>query len=179
MNAHEENKIIARIQAGQTHEFEQLVKRYQGPLFRVVGNLIHCAHLVEDVVQEVFILAFSHIQRFDPQRGSFRTWLFTIARNRTLNTIKKKREASLAEAPVIPDHRTPVNDIITKEAFEKLDRALDNLKFQDRVIFVLAEVEGLAYAEIARIEKLRLGTIKSRLARIRAKLRNELKAYAN
>jgi RNA polymerase sigma-70 factor, ECF subfamily len=66
-----------------------------------------------------------------------------------------------------------------KEAFACMDRALSELKFQDRVIFVLAELEGLSYAEIAHIEKLALGTVKSRLARIKTKLRGALAAYVN
>ena len=89
------------------------------------------------------------------------------------------RELHLDEPPVIRDCRTAVEDVITKEGFRLLDRALEKLKFQDRVIFVLAEVEGVSYAEIARVENLRLGTVKSRLARIRARLRSELKPYAN
>jgi RNA polymerase sigma factor (sigma-70 family) len=179
MNAHQENRIIARVQAGRIHEFEHLVRHYQGALFRVVGNLVHHPHQLEDLVQDIFLAAFSQIHRFDPDRGTFQAWLFTIARNRASNARKKKRELLLAEAPVIPDHRTAVDAMLTKEAFGQLDQALDQLKFQDRVIYVLAEVEGIAYAEIARIENLRLGTVKSRLARIRAKLRNALKHYAN
>lgn len=179
MHAHQENEIIAHIQAGRTSEFEHLVRRYQGALFRVVGNLVGGSYPIEDLVQDIFLAVFSRIQRFDPKRGSFKAWLFTIARNRALNAIRKKREMLLEEEPLLSDHRTPVDDMIAKEAFEQLDRALTGLKFQDRVIFVLAEIEGLTYAEIARVEKLRLGTVKSRLARIRAKLRNTLQPYAN
>lgn len=179
MHLRQENEIIAQVQAGQTDAFERLVRYYQGPLFRVVGNLVGRPHQVEDLVQDVFLSAFASIGRFDPGRGTFRAWLFTIARNRALSARSKKREMLLDEPPVIHDHRTAMDDVVTKEAFELLDRALQKLKFQDRVIFVLAEVEGLSYAEIARVENLRLGTVKSRLARIRARLRSELKPYAN
>ena len=145
----------------------------------MVGNLVGGSHQVEDLVQDVFVSAFARIGQFDPGRGTFRAWLFTIGRNRALNARRKKRESLLEEPAVIPDRRTAVDDVITKEAFQQLDRALAGLKFQDRVIFVLAEIEGLAYAEIARVERLPLGTVKSRLARIRAKLRSQLKPYAN
>lgn len=178
MEAHRENEIIARVQAGHTSDFEHLVHHYQEPLFRIVGNLADGA-MVADIVQDVFLAAFSQIHGFDPQRGTFRSWIFRIARNRALNACKKKREQLLAEDPVIADQHTPSHDLLMKEAFSRLDRTLSELKFQDRVIFVLAELEGLSYSEIAKIEDLALGTVKSRLARIKMKLRNALQAYVN
>lgn len=178
MEAHRENEIIARVKAGCTSDFEHLVRWYQGLLFRIVGNLVD-GSMVEDLVQDVFLAAFSQIQGFDPRRGSFRTWIYRIARNRALNAAKKKREQLSTEEPVIVDKRTPSHDLLAKEAYRRLDQALNELKFQDRVIFVLAELEGLSYAEIARIEELALGTVKSRLARIKIKLRNALQPYVN
>ena len=135
--------------------------------------------MVEDLVQEIFLAAFARIQSFDPRRGSFRTWIYRIARNRALNERKKKREQLLDQPPVIADLRTPASDLMVKETFHRLDLALDNLKFQDRVLFVLAEIEALSYTEIAQIEGLALGTVKSRLSRIKAKLRNALQPYVN
>lgn len=178
MEAHQENAIIARVKAGHTGEFEPLVHCYQGALFRIVSNLVD-GSLVADLVQDIFTTAFAQIQRFDPQRGSFRAWLFQIARNCALNARKKKREQLLAEAPVIADQRTPVHDLLVKEAFLRLDAALRDLKYQDRVIFVLAELEELSYAEIAQIEGMPLGTVKSRLARVRLKLRAALQHCEN
>jgi RNA polymerase sigma-70 factor, ECF subfamily len=174
----QENEIIARVKAGHGKDFEHLVHRYQGALFRIVGNLVD-ATLVEDLVQDVFLAAYAQIERFDPRRGPFRAWLYRIARNRALNARKKKREQLLPETPVIVDDRTPACDLLVKEAFGRLDAALAGLKFQDRVIFVLAELEELSYAEIARVEGLALGTVKSRLARIRIKLRAALQHDGN
>jgi len=178
MAAHSENEIIARVKAGYTSDFEYLVRCYQGSLFRIVGNLVD-ASMAEDLVQEIFLTAFARIHDFDPQRGPFRAWIYQIARNRALNARKKKRELLPAEEIVVKDERTPSHDLLVKEAYSRLDQALSELKFPDRVIFVLAELEGLSYAEIAHIEKLALGTVKSRLARIKIKLRNALQPYVN
>jgi RNA polymerase sigma-70 factor, ECF subfamily len=178
MEACSENEIVARVQAGHAEDFEYLVRRYQGPIFRIVANLVDNS-MVEDLVQDIFLIVFEKIQSFDSRRGSFRTWIYRIARNRALNARKKKREQLLQEEFVIPDKRNPSKDLLVKEAFACMDRVLNELKFQDRVIFVLAELEGLSYAEIAHIEKLALGTVKSRLARIKAKLRGALAAYMN
>jgi RNA polymerase sigma-70 factor (ECF subfamily) len=173
-----ENEIIARVQAGHTADFEHLVRRYQGPLFRIVGNLTDRG-MVEDLVQDIFLIAFAKIADFDPRRGTFRAWLYRIGRNHALNARKKKREKLMDEMPEFAVERSPCQDLLVKEAFNRLDQALSELRFQDRVLFVLAELEGLPYAEIARIENLALGTVKSRLARIRTRLRGALAAYVN
>lgn len=176
MKTDPENEIIARVKSGETDEFEYLVRQHQGALFRIVGNLVDRPY-VEDIVQDIFLTAFTQIHRFDSRRGSFQTWLYRIARNRALNARRKKRERLMEQDPVIVDMRTPAQDLITNEAFHELDRVLANLDFKDRMIFVLAELEGLSYAQIAEVESLALGTVKSRLSRVRDKLRRSLQHY--
>ncbi len=178
MDVFDEARIIRQVQAGGTDDFAYLVHRYKSGLFRVVGNLVRSAQ-VEDIVQETFIAAFTNICRFDPERGSFCTWVYRIARNLALNARKKSRDQPLPEDLIIADKRTPADYAQKNEIFRHLDQALEELRFQDRVIFVLAEFEGLSYAEIARIEGLRLGTVKSRLARTRARLRSLLESYVS
>lgn len=180
MEAHSENEIIARVQAGHAGDFEDLVHRYQGPLFRMVGNLVDKS-MVEDLVQDIFLTVYARIGDFDPRRGTFRSWIYRIARNRALNARKKKREKLMDEMPDLADAHTPspFQKLLSKEVFNRMDRALSGLKFQDRVIFILAELEGLPYAEIARIENMALGTVKSRLSRIKTKLRGALAPYVN
>ena len=178
MDAHQEARIIALVQAGQISAFEQLVRCYQAPLIRIVGNLAGPVHL-EDLVQEIFLAAFRHIRRYNPRRGAFKTWLYAIARNRTLNALKKKREQPLEKEPAAVAQNTPADAMLAKEIFQQLDQALDRLKFDERLIFVLAELEELPYGEIARIAGVPLGTVKSRLARTKAKLRHHLKQYVN
>jgi RNA polymerase sigma-70 factor, ECF subfamily len=178
MEAHSEMEIIARVQAGHAGDFGELVRRYQSPLFRIVGNLVdHC--MVEDLVQDIFLTVYAKIGKFDARRGTFRTWIYRIARNHALNARKKKREKLMDEMPDLADTRTPCQALLLKEAFACMDRVLNRLKFQDRVLFVLAELEGLSYAEIAHIENLALGTVKSRLSRIKNKLRGAMAPYVS
>jgi RNA polymerase sigma-70 factor (ECF subfamily) len=178
MNPSREKEIIKQVQAGNAQAFEPIVHHYQSAVFRILSNLVGKA-MVEDLAQDVFLSAFAKIRRFDPQKGSFRSWLYAIARNRALNTRIKKREIMLAEPPEKVQTRTPVDDLMVKELFRHLDAVLATMPFQDRAIFVWAELEGLSYAEIARIEDLPLGTVKSRLARIRAKLKHSLNQMSN
>lgn len=178
MHPNRENQIIKRVQAGESSMFDSLVRYYQTPVFRILHNLVP-NHTVEDLAQDVFLSAFAQIRRFDPEKGSFRSWLYTIARNRALNARRKMREILLPEPPEMAASRTPVDDLLVKEILSHLDATLNSMPFRDRSIFVWAELEGLSYAEIARIEGMRLGTVKSRLARIRAKLKQTLRQLRN
>ena len=76
-------------------------------------------------------------------RGGFQTWLYRITRNLALNARKKKRAEPWPEGMEIVDARTPEDEARMREIFQGLDRVLEELGFQDRVIFVLAELEGL------------------------------------
>jgi RNA polymerase sigma-70 factor (ECF subfamily) len=178
MNPNQENQIIKRVQAGESSMFEYLVRYYQTAVFRILQNLFP-NHTVEDLAQDVFLSTFAQIRRFDPERGSFRSWLFAIARNRALNARRKMREILLPDPPEMAVSRTPMDDLLVKEVLSHLDATLNSMPFRDRSIFVWAELEGLSYAEIARIEGMRLGTVKSRLARIRAKLKDSLRQLRN
>ena len=171
-----ESKIIERVRHGEVEAFEFLVKKYQKPVFVMVGNILRESNRVEDIVQEVFLSAYKNIHSFNPDIGRFSTWLFTIARNKCLNEIKKKREL-VSELPDMMGFQNPVDDLLAKEVFIKLDNALNHLPFSQRTVFVLAELQGLSYAEIAKIEGINTGTVKSRLSRTKGKLRRILKEF--
>jgi RNA polymerase sigma-70 factor (ECF subfamily) len=132
---------------------------------------------IEDIVQDIFFNAYKYIKKYDPDKGKFSTWIFRIARNRCLNEIKRKKERSLPETYEIPEKGNPENDLMNKEFLVKLDRSLDRLPYKHKVVFVLADLHGLSYEEIAQIEKTNTGTVKSRLFRARKKLRSTLEPY--
>ncbi len=178
MNAQQEAHIISQVRAGNIEPFAELVGFYQHRLYRFAGNMVG-PDSVEDVVQETFIAAFRNLWRFDGQRASFRTWLYRIARNQALNFLKRKKHAEFQPEYEPPEVATPADQIIQKEMFLQLDRALAALKLRERTVFILADIEGLSYAEIARIEGVRLGTVKSRLSRARAKLKISIEEYLN
>jgi RNA polymerase sigma-70 factor (ECF subfamily) len=137
--------------------------------------MINDSNICEDIAQDVFFAAYKKLSRFDPHRSSFSTWLFTISRNKTLNVLKKKKPLSMSQPPQIPDSRNPSSDLSKKEFFDDLDRILQSLPARQKTAFVLAEFEKLPYIEIAQIEGVRVGTIKSRINRAKNKLRSALK----
>lgn len=166
--------ILARIRSGERAAFGELIERHQEAVFRVVRNLLPRAADCDDVAQDVFLAAYARLASFDPARASFRTWLLTIARNRCLNSLEKRRPlltdfAAPSSHPA--DLRSPEDGLERAELFRRLDEALGALPFEQRTAFVLAELEGLSLEEVGRIEGVPVGTVKSRLGRAREKLR--------
>jgi RNA polymerase sigma-70 factor (ECF subfamily) len=166
----EDSDIIKRVLNGDVDSFRILVERYQRPVLSMIRRLIWDSHRCEEISQDVFVTAFQKLSTFDPERSKFSTWLFTIARNMSINALKKKTPIPVEHLPEILDSRNPSHDLSDKEIFMQLDETLKALPGKLRRAFVLAEIEQMPYEEIARIEGARLGTIKSRINRARARI---------
>jgi RNA polymerase sigma-70 factor (ECF subfamily) len=167
-------ELIHRVRTGHAEAFRTLVLRYQQPVFRFVGNLVVDHHEIEDLVQDVFLTAYEKISLYDPSQSKFTTWLFVIARNKSINWLRRKRHRTGTADFEPVDYRHDGRDDDESEFFMQLDRALAALPVAQRTAFVLAEIEELPYDEIARIEGTRLGTVKSRVHRAKTKLRSLL-----
>jgi RNA polymerase sigma-70 factor (ECF subfamily) len=175
-----DSEVVAAHLAGGSLAFDQLVGRYQRRLLNFVYRTIGDRERGEDLVQEVFIRVHRHLHRFD-QTKKFSTWIYTIAsnlaknelRNRSRNplvlfqTIKKNWEAD--HRPLqFEDHRNRPDDLYRKRHLRDLvEWSVNQLPQHHRVVFVLRELEGKTYEEIAGITECNLGTVKSRLNRAR------------
>ena len=171
----EDVNIIRDILNGDIDSFKFLVQRYQRPVIGMIKNIINDSHLCEDIAQDVLFAAFRKLKSFDSARSSFSTWLFTIAKNKSLNALKKKQIPSIGSIPEKADTNSPSKNLQSKEFFDMLDKALYNLPTRQKVAFVLAEFENLPYEEIAQIQGVRTGTVKSRINRAKKKLAIALK----
>ena len=173
----DEMSIIKQVLGGDTESFCLLVQRYQKPVIRMIKNLIYDYHICEDIAQDVFFTAYRKLSSFDPNRSSFSTWLFTIARNKSINAIKRKKLLSVRGLSEISDLSLPSDKPNHKELFEQLDLALLKLPIKQKTAFILAEFERLPYEQIAQIEGTKIGTVKSRINRAKKKLRSTLKGF--
>jgi len=146
----------------------------------VVGAYLEGRERAEDLVQEVFIRVHRHLHRFD-QTKKFSTWIYTIASNLAKNelrnrsrsplvlfqTIKKNWEADHRPLQFEDKHHRP-DDLFRRRHLRQLvEWAVEQLPEHHRVVFVLRELEGKTYEEIAEITACNLGTVKSRLNRAR------------
>jgi RNA polymerase sigma-70 factor (ECF subfamily) len=170
----EDQDVIGRILDGEVESFRLLVRRYEQQLYRFIRNLIRDMHESEDIAQEVFLTAYRRLASYDVSQGAFSTWLLTIARNKCLNALHKRRPVVLDHLPEKPGARTPDAELVEEEWFRRLDEILDALPFAQKSAFVLAEIQGLSLEEIGQVEGVPLGTVKSRLARAKEKLRSLL-----
>jgi RNA polymerase sigma-70 factor, ECF subfamily len=173
----EEIQSIGRVLSGDAESFRFIVQRYERLVFSMIAGLVHDVHRREDIAQDVFFTAFRKLRSFDANRATLATWLCTIARNMCMNELKKRTPATMDELPQRQDSRRPENGLENDDLREHLDRALAELPTSQKTAFVLAEFVGRSGEEISRIENTRAGTIRSRLSRAKAALREKLNGF--
>jgi RNA polymerase sigma-70 factor (ECF subfamily) len=167
----DDEETIRRVLDGQTDCFAVLVEKYQK---KIVGTIYHMTrdhHLSEDLGQDVFLEVYRNLPSFDPARGSFSTWLYRIAQNKSLNAIKRKKPVFLSEIPEPAGARSAFHEVASEELHAEFDRILDRLPVKQKIAFVWAEIEQLSYQDIAEIEGVSIGTVKSRINSARKQLR--------
>jgi RNA polymerase sigma-70 factor (ECF subfamily) len=173
----EEQELIQRVLNGDTESFRLVVERYAGAVARMIRNVTDDRHACEDLAQEVFLSAYTKLRTFDAARSQFSTWLLTIARNKAVNAASKKKPRYMADPPDQADASDPGMTAERKELLGALDRAVLALPLSQHTAFVLAEFEQLPYEQIAQIEGVRLGTVKSRINRAKVKLTEVLRQF--
>jgi RNA polymerase sigma-70 factor (ECF subfamily) len=176
----DDSGVVAAHLAGDRLAFGELVERYQNRLLNFVYRTTGDRERGEDLVQETFIRVYRHLHRFD-QSKKFSTWIYTIAsnlaknelRNRSRNplvlfqTLMKNRDADTRPLEWEDNTYRP-DDLFRKRHLKsQVDSAVDQLPEHHRTVFVLREMEGKTYEEIAEITSTNLGTVKSRLNRAR------------
>jgi RNA polymerase sigma-70 factor, ECF subfamily len=179
----DEDDLIQSALAGQSSAFETLVLRYQDRLYTAMISIVGSADEAEDVVQESFIQAYLKLDTF--QRNSrFFTWLYRIAfnyalarrrRNRGHVSLEESREKTGAEPSF--DGDSPDTRISRGEDIQLVHQALAVLSEDHRSILVLREMEDMAYEEIADVLHISIGTVRSRLNRARAALKQQLEKF--
>ena len=174
---HDELHIIERVLAGETGAFRVLVESHQRLVFQFARNMLRSVEDAEDLTQEVFVAAFQNLATFDGNKARLSTWLLTIARNRCCNHLKRRQTETLGDVDTVDRSLPPDDAAIQCEVWQQLSAALDTLPLEQRTAFVLAEIQELPHAEIALIEGIELGTVKSRVSRAKERLRQALKAW--
>ena len=176
---------------GDVAAFEELVKRYDGKLFRIAQHLTHNREDAEDVVQEAFLKAFQHLDQFR-ENSKFSTWLIRITLNQSLMKLRKRRparEVSIDNDFQREEDNLPIDVADWAPNPEELYRAAElreilRITLQElgaglRVVFVLRDIEGLSIEQTAEALGLSLATIKARSFRARLQLRERLSKYFN
>jgi RNA polymerase sigma-70 factor (ECF subfamily) len=176
----EDGEVVGTFLEGEERAFEELVTRYQTRLLNFVFRTIGDREKAEDLVQEVFVRVYRHIHRFDRSK-KFSTWIYTIASNLAKNELRNRSRNPLVlfqtmrknweedDRPLqFEDHRSRPDDLYRRRHLRALvEASVERLPVHHREVFVLRELEGKSYEEIAEITSCNLGTVKSRLNRAR------------
>ncbi|MBH16154.1 MAG: RNA polymerase subunit sigma-24 [Gemmatimonadetes bacterium] len=182
LRTQEDGGVVQLFLDGHEHAFEELVNRYSVRLLNFVYRTVGDLERSQDLVQETFVRVYRHAHRFD-QTKKFSTWIYTIAGNLAKNELRNRSRSPLVLFQTLKknweaDHR-PLewedstyrpDDLYRKRHLKDVvERAVNELPEHHRIIFVLRELEGKSYEDIAEITGCRLGTVKSRLNRARNK----------
>jgi RNA polymerase sigma-70 factor (ECF subfamily) len=183
----EDQRLISGLQAGDEIAYEQLIERFQTPVYSLAWRLLSDPSDASDVVQEVFLKIFRNVGSF---RGdsTLRTWVYRIAVNEAHNRRRwlfrhRRGETGIEETfddsegrerPLTDSGETPFDFTMNREAQLLLEEGLAAINPVFRAALVLREVEDMSYEEIAAILEVSMGTVKSRIMRGREALRKYL-----
>ncbi len=180
---------LEAILAGDRAEFARLVDAYSSSIYRLGLRMLGNPQDAEDVLQNTFLNALTHIQNFEG-RSSLATWLYRIAANEALMMIRKKKpevnledveggdeDEDLRPTQFVDWSALPEDELLSGEGKKVLDDAIRTLPESLRIVFLLRDVEGLSIRETAEALHLTETNVKTRLLRARMFLREALSTY--
>ena len=185
----DEAAIVAQARLGDAKAFTELLRRYEGKIFRLAQHITQNREDAEDVLQEAFLKAYEHLNQFQGQ-SKFYTWLVRIAVNEALMKLRRRRPERMVsldedvktEEDSVPREvadwsPNPEQQYNQAELKEILSKTIQGLPPSFRTVFVLRDVEGLSTEETAEALELSIPAVKSRLLRARLQLRERLSRY--
>ena len=170
LNRLPDEEIVRMVQSGKIELFGILVKRYQEKMLRYGRKFLFNHNDIEDLVQEIFIKAYTNIQSFDASR-KFSAWLYRIAHNEFINAIKKKGKEPLPffDLDILWPHsvskESADKETNQRELRQMMKQCLDKLSPKYRELLVLYYFEELTYREIADVLHIPIATVGIRLKR--------------
>ena len=180
-----DEQVVTRVLAGQTALFEVLMRRHNERIYRAARAILRDEHEAEDVMQQAYVNAYSHLRQFDG-RSKFSTWLTRIAVHEALARARHRGrymtmggDDSVADMPgafdAAPD---PERLAISRELGALVESAIDRLPDGAREVFMLRQVEGMNTEEVAVALNVSEAVVKTRLSRARGAIRRELSEHA-
>ncbi len=180
-----DEELVKKSVNGDELAFEELVFKYEKLIYSVCYRMFNNKEDAMDCTQDTFIKIYKNMEK-SIGKGSFKSWICTIATNTCLDELRKRSKKSTVSIDAhydndtsnvkidIPDlDPTPLDKVLMTESADVLKTAIDSLSDEDKAIIVLRDIEGLSYDDIAKSLDISLGTVKSRLSRTRKKLQKK------
>jgi len=164
--------LIEAFQGGDEFAFVGIYNRYKGAVYAFCVKMLLDTEQAQDVTQETFLRIYENRDRL-LKTSSFKSWLFTIARNQCLNALRRNRRHISIDQGVestLSDVDTPFSKMEKNEQVRFVSRFLQSLKPEYREVLVLREYQNLTYEEIGAVTRSSISAVKSRLFKARKKL---------
>lgn len=184
-----EDFSLQALRAGDRAEFARLVEAYSGVIYRLAVKMLKDPQDAEDILQETFLKAYRYLSGFDG-RSSLSTWLYRIATNEALMLLRKRKVVTVPIDEPVDDSEPleqpvqvvdwcclPENELMSSEARDRMESAMQALTPALRAVFVLRDLQGLSTLETAEVLGLSEEAVKTRLSRARLRLRELLSEY--
>ena len=176
-----ELRLIKKAAAGDEDAFEKLARSYENKIYGYALRLLCDREDVEDALQETLIKLYKNIGKFS-QKRSFAAWLMRITRNTCVDILRKRKGVESLEAMSEIGYVLPATkeDFLPEASAERMEQRrilaalIDSLPENKRAVIILRDIDGYTYSQIAQILNTSEGTVKSRLSRARAALRDGL-----
>lgn len=181
-----EESLIERVLEGDEDAFEQIVRRHQRRIYRVAWAILRDESEADSVTQDTFVQAFLHMAKFE-RRSGLETWLTRIAINRARDVLRGRRWTRLtawgedegpSPLPEPADERPDAERLAASRELQRaLDRSVESLSAQQKMIFHMRHYEDRSLEDIAKLLGLRPGTVRAHLFRAIRKIRKDLGAW--
>jgi len=185
----DESTLIVAARQGDLDSFNHLVLAYQELIFNQAYRVMGESNAADDATQDAFIAAFRKLKTY--RGGSFRAWLLRIVTNICYDELRRRKRHPTTQLDPVDDageeiespnwiadpHESPEETAERAELRHAIQRCIDDLPPDFRVVVTLVDIQGLDYAEVAEVVGKPLGTVKSRLARARTRLRQCLQGF--
>ncbi|MBN1487634.1 MAG: sigma-70 family RNA polymerase sigma factor [Anaerolineae bacterium] len=180
----DEERLVEAAKKGNLEAFNELILHYQNQVYNLAYHIMHDGPAADDATQQAFISAYRALRRF--RGGSFRAWLLRIVTNACYDALRRRKLHPTvswddfgdldeeANPHLVDESESPEAAVQREELSKFLDYTLASLSEPHRLVIVLVDRLGLSYEEAAQTMNIRVGTVKSRLYRARAEMRDLL-----
>ena len=171
-----EKDLIIALKARDDQAFSYLYDNYSAALYTVILQIVKTPEVANDILQDVFVNIWKKIESYDPIKGRLFTWMLNISRNASIDMLRSKSYQNSQKNQEITDN-VYVNTQVTQTSTDSigLSKFLGKLRPEQRVLIELAYFKGYTHDEIAQIESIPLGTVKTRIRNALLQLREYLR----
>ncbi len=180
----DEKELIRQAKSGNLKAYEEIIGLYEKKVFSTIYYMVKNDNEVEDIAQEVFIKIYKNLGNFK-EESSLYTWIYRITVNVCIDELKKRKKVVYldekidtkdgeVELQLSDDSKSPTDIAEDNDLKDKLEKCIKKLPESQRMMIILRDIKGFTYMEIAEIMKMNLGTVKSKINRARASLKELL-----